>query len=216
MSLAKEQVKITSNYNPSSNTNKMYDPCLHLIIPRVFSNINEARITKIFTELNIGKIKSIDIVPVPKTKEDSKSKDKSKNYNKVFIHFSSWFTNETARQAKKTLLEGKELKIVYDEPWFWKVSVYKNNNKSNSSHCKTQNQNQKPNKPIAKPKPMIVFEDIIRKPNPPVRTSAHGGSVSYIDYDRIRETIETQDKILKEYMENVEVKSVDVKRKLSF
>ena len=214
MSLAKEQVKITSNYNPSSNTNKMYDPCLNLIIPRVFSNINEARIKTIFTELNIGKIKSIDIVPVPKTKEDnSKSKDKSKNYNKVFIHFSSWFTNETACQAKKTLLEGKELKIVYDEPWFWKVSVYKNNNKSNSSHCKTQ----KPiAKPIAKPKPVIVFEDIIRKPNPPVRTSAHGGSVSYIDYDRIRETIETQNKILKEYMENVEVQRVDVKRKLSF
>ena len=29
-------------------------------------------------------------------------------------------------KARDRLLEGKEIKIVYDDPWFWKVSAYVN------------------------------------------------------------------------------------------
>jgi hypothetical protein len=27
--------------------------------------------------------------------------------------------------ARERLLEGKDIKIVYDDPWFWKVSAYR-------------------------------------------------------------------------------------------
>ena len=85
-----------------------------LCIPRVFSNINEARIRRILAELNLGDIARVDIV-------SNKSPDKDKSFNRVFIHFNKWNTNENANTARERLINGKDIKIIYDDPWFWVV-----------------------------------------------------------------------------------------------
>ena len=50
-----------------------------LCIPRVFSNITEARIRKVINDLNMGDIERIDMV--------SKTTEKGEKFNRVFIHF---------------------------------------------------------------------------------------------------------------------------------
>ena len=92
-----------------------------LCIPRVFVNIDEKRIRRIFDELNMGDILRIDLV--------SKTTEKGEKFNRVFIHFKKWFSNENSDTARERLLNGKEIKIIYDDPWFWKVSAYREANK---------------------------------------------------------------------------------------
>jgi hypothetical protein len=110
---------IYTNTYTNKNVGGESKPNRCLVIPRVFTNINEARIKRIFQDLKLGYIDHIDIVAVAQNKEDGKQ------FNKVFVHFSSWFTNETAQRAVAKLEKGDEIKIIYDEPWFWKVSAYR-------------------------------------------------------------------------------------------
>jgi hypothetical protein len=104
-----------------------------MCIPRVYPNISEGRIRKIFDELNIGVIERVDIV--------SKTTEKGERFNRVFIHMDRWFHNSNASVARERLLGGKDIKIIYDDPWFWKVSAYKpgeasNNNNNNNNKKK--------------------------------------------------------------------------------
>jgi hypothetical protein len=85
-----------------------------LFIPHVFANISESRIRRILDELALGEITRIDMVE--RTNERGP-------YKRVYIHFTRWYMNEDAENARRKLLSGKEIKIVYDEPWFWKVSA---------------------------------------------------------------------------------------------
>jgi hypothetical protein len=89
-----------------------------LCIPRVFTNIDEKRIRRVFDELNMGIIESIDII--------CKTTVKGEKFNRVYVHFKKWFTNNVnADTARERLLNGKDIKIIYDDPWFWKVSAYR-------------------------------------------------------------------------------------------
>ena len=92
-----------------------------LCIPRVYSNIKEPHIRKIIEDLNIGILDHIDIV--------TKNNDKTEKFNRVYIHFRCWNNTENALIAKERLLDGKEIKVIYDDPWFWKVSAYREINK---------------------------------------------------------------------------------------
>jgi hypothetical protein len=96
-----------------SNSNE-----ISLCIPRVFVNIDEKRVRSVFEQL-LGKIYRVDII--------ERTNEKGEKYKRVFVHFEYWFETEEAQKAKARLEEGKELKIVYDDPWFWKVSVNKVN-----------------------------------------------------------------------------------------
>ena len=89
-----------------------------LCIPRVFSNIDEKRIRRVLDELKLGDIDRVDVI-------SSKPTDKGDKFNRVFIHFARWNTNENATTARERLINGKDIKIIYDEPWFWKVSAYR-------------------------------------------------------------------------------------------
>jgi hypothetical protein len=84
-----------------------------LCIPRVHSNISEKRIRTIFTKLKLGIISKIDIIQ--KNKEDK--------FKLVFIHFKEWFREGNALIARERLMNGKEIKVIYDDPWFWKISA---------------------------------------------------------------------------------------------
>ena len=88
-----------------------------LCIPRVYSNIDEARIRGVFEELDMGDIQRVDIV--------GKTNEKGDKFNRVFVHFKQWNASENANTARERLLNGKEIKILYDDPWFWKVSAYR-------------------------------------------------------------------------------------------
>jgi hypothetical protein len=123
-----------------------------ICIPRVFPNINETRIRKVFDELNMGIIERIDIV--------SKSTEKGEKFNRVFIHFKKWNSEGNAEIARERLLNGKDIKIIYDDPWFWKVSAYRKPVASDPRQ-KAHKTNVKPYK-----KPTIEFDsDEDRRPS---------------------------------------------------
>jgi hypothetical protein len=119
-----------------------------LCIPRVYPNISESRIRRIFDDLNMGVLERIDIVPkvtgVNSSKRSSNSNsnsssssnkhnvNKGEKFNRVFVHFRCWNDTENANTARERLLNGKEIKIIYDDPWFWKISAYREANKRSS------------------------------------------------------------------------------------
>jgi hypothetical protein len=49
--------------------------------------------------------------------------EQGESYKRVFIHFEYWFNTRESHAAREKLCAGKEIKVVYDDPWFWKVSI---------------------------------------------------------------------------------------------
>ena len=88
-----------------------------LCIPRVFNNIDEHRIRTVFDQLRLGEIERIDVV--------ARKNDKGEPFKRVYVHFKFWYGNTVAQEARRKLISGKEIKVVYDNPWFWKVSANK-------------------------------------------------------------------------------------------
>ena len=91
-----------------------------LCIPRVFNNVSEEQIKKVFMNLNFGIIQKIDIIQRKNIKEET--------YKCAFIHFVKWNNNEYVNKQRIKLLLEEELKIMYDQPWYWKISAYRNHN----------------------------------------------------------------------------------------
>jgi hypothetical protein len=90
-----------------------------LCIPRILSNISKEYIRDTLNNFNLGTIHHIDLI---RNKKIS---------NKAFIHFSNWNDNGNAKIAKDRLLNGKDIKIIYNEPWFWKIVIFHETKKSN-------------------------------------------------------------------------------------
>ena len=110
-----------------------------LCIPRVFPNITEFRIRTTIEELNLGQVDRIDMI--------ERHTEKGEKFNQVFIHFKTWYDNTTAVKARNQLISGKEIKIIYDQPWFWKVSAYKK--PSQHSKPRPQQQSLRPRAPAS-------------------------------------------------------------------
>ena len=47
------------------------------------------------------------------------------DYKKVFLHFKNWNNGDYTDQIKERLINGNNIKVVYDFPWFWKISINK-------------------------------------------------------------------------------------------
>jgi hypothetical protein len=107
----------------------------------------------------MGEIQRIDIV--------SKTTEKGEKFNRVFVHFKRWFANQNADMARERLLNGKEIKIVYDDPWFWKVSAYREATKKSEHHSDREE----------RPRATIKFDDDRERPRddrrPPARDRPH-------------------------------------------
>jgi len=88
-----------------------------LCIPRVYPNIDERRIYRIFDDLKLGDIDRINIVRT--------NNAKGEKCNRVFIHFTRWYNSRNADTARERLLNGNDIKVIYDDPWFWKVAAYR-------------------------------------------------------------------------------------------
>jgi hypothetical protein len=131
---------MTSIIESNTILSTMPDNVPSLCIPRVFPNITEARIRKIFGELHMGDIERVDIV--------AKTTEQGQKFNRVFVHFRKWNKGGNAEVARERLLNGKDIKIVYDEPWFWKISAYKKPEAKRHAPATRQHK-----------KPSIIFED---------------------------------------------------------
>ena len=95
-----------------------------LCIPRMFPNITKERILQVFGDLDICDIDHIDMIP--------KTSPNGEKFQRVFIHMSQWKNNPQAVRARARVLEGKEIKIIYDDPWFWKVSANRSSPNQNA------------------------------------------------------------------------------------
>lgn len=118
-----------------------------LCIPRVYPNISESRIRRIFNDLDMGELARIDMV--------SKTNDKGEKFNRVFIHYRRWNNSDNANATRDRLLNGKDVKIIYDEPWFWKITAYR----PSTHHSGSRRQ---PSKNARKP--TIAFDSDDEKP----------------------------------------------------
>ena len=76
-----------------------------ICIPKVDKRTTKYNIAKIFKIVKFGDVCSIEI-----------------NKNSVFIYFSKWNNEE----IRKKLIDGEEIKIVYNFPFFWKCRANAN------------------------------------------------------------------------------------------
>ena len=93
---------------------------ISLYIPFVFPNITEKRIGNVFHHLGLGDVERVDFV-------DKNREDDGKPFKMAFIHFRSWYVNESVNNIHTTLMtsDKSSSKIVYDDPWFWNVYINK-------------------------------------------------------------------------------------------
>jgi hypothetical protein len=85
-----------------------------ICIPRAFNNITWKKVKETFEELfGDGCVERVDVV--------KKQHDNGDKFNRIFVHFKYWSAEH--EEIRQRFLNGEELKIVYEEPWFWKCSM---------------------------------------------------------------------------------------------
>lgn len=107
-----------------------------VFIPRMFSNIKENRIRRVFHDLKIGNVGHVDLV--------SKTGGKGDTYNMAFVHFDIIYNTEQATTFRQDVENpDKKAKVVYDEPWFWLVLPFEQKDKkvANATTTTTQTTN---------------------------------------------------------------------------
>ena len=163
-----------------------------LCIPRVFNNIGEPRIRRVFDELQLGKIQRIDIITHNNTNTGETTK-------RVFVHFEKWYWNEDAQTVRRKLIAGKDIKIVYDTPWFWKVSV--NRTHSNGRCNEVQRQSSRPH---------IEFEECIRTGQRPVQRqgAAAQGAVAQSRRNISEHRVDNSTEHYQQHLQHVNVQQI--------
>ena len=104
-----------------------------LCIPRVLSSITQEQIRNVFHKINIGIINRIDIIPNKITVNNNNNNNNNK-YNRVFIHLKKWNNSDNARIAQERFSKGQDIKVIYDDPWYWKISIASRNQQNQISH----------------------------------------------------------------------------------
>ena len=87
---------------------------ISICIPRVFNNTGWRRIKQVFIDLRWGFIDRVDVIPC------------GGKFKRAFVHFApgKWnMRDKKARESLTALQKGNEVKVIYDEPWFWKISI---------------------------------------------------------------------------------------------
>ena len=87
-----------------------------ICIPRVFANITKRDVRDVFEKVleNSSCIDRVDLI--------SRTTPDGTPYGRVYVHFRFWPKTEQAQSIRESLLAGNTVKIVYDDPWFWKCS----------------------------------------------------------------------------------------------
>lgn len=87
-----------------------------ICIPHVHISVSEEFVINVITEMHIGYIYNIDMLP--------KINKNGICYTKVYIHFSKWHWNKNACDIREKLILGNELKHIYKEPHYFKIKLY--------------------------------------------------------------------------------------------
>ena len=82
-----------------------------ICIPRVENHVNKKLIYEVFNDYDFGIIKKIDLLNIGK-------------YKRIFIHYKYWNTKPTSIKVKNILMEKKDIKLIYNSPWYWECSLY--------------------------------------------------------------------------------------------
>ena len=89
-----------------------------ICIPHTLKTTNWAFVKKTFENiLDSNCIKKVDVI--------NKKNKNNLDYKCIFIHFNEWPSSEYAESIKKKLLNGDEIKIVYNFPLYWKCYASK-------------------------------------------------------------------------------------------
>lgn len=139
------------------NSNKINISCFtpSLCIPRLFNNVTEQTIRITINNLKLGIIHKIDLKNITNKNGDC--------FKRAFIHFKKWNEDERTNSIREKLIAGKDIKIIYDDPWFWKISAFKkpfynstnpnsNSNSNPNSNSNTNNTNNNEMEEIKLPK----------------------------------------------------------------
>ena len=90
-----------------------------ICIPRILGEIKYYDVRNVFEKL-FGK-NNIDRVDIIK-----KENERGEYFNKVFIHLKQWPNNNSRLETiRKKLLDGGNIKIVYNDHLFWKCFALK-------------------------------------------------------------------------------------------
>jgi len=88
-------------------------------IPRVFANVTKQDVREVFEQVlgsaGPGCIERVDLI--------SRTDQNGTPFGRVFIHFRHWPQTPQAQGVRDMLMRGEQVKIVYDEPWFWKCGM---------------------------------------------------------------------------------------------
>ena len=112
----KHNVKLDNTLNLDSeikDINLSNCPILIFNYSGIFNDKDSTCNHKVFIDLNWGFIERIDTIPIQGGK-------------RAFVHFApgKWNTrNPEAMEVLDALRNGSQVKIVYDEPWYWKGSI---------------------------------------------------------------------------------------------
>jgi hypothetical protein len=90
-----------------------------ICIPRTFTTIRgeqtKRAVFNTFKDLRVGHIERIDTV--------HKTDNRGERYCTVYVHLKWNMESKLACDTRQKLLDGQDVKIVYDEPWFWKCTM---------------------------------------------------------------------------------------------
>ena len=140
------------------NLDTIADNVPSMCIPRTFINITRNNVYKTINDLNLGVIDHIDMV--------RRKNDKGEDFQRVFIHFSKWHSNSVADRARTLLLSGKEIKVIYEDPWFWKISANRSSERTPQKAVKQVLTNTPTSTPTASPA-RRTYAQMASAPRPP-------------------------------------------------
>jgi hypothetical protein len=98
-----------------------------------------------FKDLNLGFVERIDMIPCTAPNGD--------RFQRVFVHL-RWRFSDQSDKARTRLLSGGEIKVIYDEPWFWKITANRSTRNEDGDHSRSRGDLRKP-----KPCASLVLED---------------------------------------------------------
>tara|TARA_B000000557_G_scaffold71815_1_gene56788 strand:+ start:1599 stop:2084 length:486 start_codon:yes stop_codon:yes gene_type:complete len=105
-----EKVKCREKYQIT-----MSDPITEpsICIPRTLNNVSWRDVKETFEKiLGKGTVERVDIVT---------RRDEDTPFCRIFVHMRYWPVNDQQVAAwRNTLMNGGEMKVVYNHPWFWK------------------------------------------------------------------------------------------------
>ena len=85
-----------------------------ICIPRTLNNMSWYFVKQTIEKITgPGTVERVDIVP---------ARDNSP-FCKIFIHMRYWPNSGAGYEFRERLVEGENVTIVYDSPWFWKCSA---------------------------------------------------------------------------------------------